>query len=116
MTLKTLPNANPKLLTKIALTAPMPSMCPRSGNPQAGSLIMIVYAPGSCVLEVYSLAGYLQQYVGGRQMANDVLIRDMEQTIQQIALDCREALGVDVTVIGELMLQQGQRMTVEVAV
>lgn len=116
MTLKTLPNANPKLLTKIALTAPMPSMCPRSGNPQEGSLIMIVYAPGSTVLEVYSLAGYLQQYVGGRQMDGGVLIRDMEQTIQQIALDCRETLGVDVTVIGDLVLQQGQRMTVEVAV
>lgn len=112
-TLATLPNAQPNLITRVAITTPMPAMCPRSGNPQAGSTVTIAYTAGRVVLEVYSVAPYLRQYVGGRQMPG-ATIRDMEQTVQQVALDCRAALGVDVAVTADLILQAGQRMTVVV--
>jgi 7-cyano-7-deazaguanine reductase len=112
--LAVLPNANPTLISRVSVTTPMPPMCPRSQNPQPGSTVTITYCAGAVVLEVYSVAAYLRQYVGGRAMEGGATIRDMEQTIQQIALDARAALGVDVAVRGDLILQHGQRMVVEV--
>lgn len=111
--IKTQPNANPEMMTRITLAQDMPAMCPRSGNPQPGSVIEITYHPEAVVIEVYSLLAYLRQYVGGRQMGGFV-IRDMEQTVQQIACDCRAAVGVDVAVVARLILQEGQHMTIAV--
>lgn len=114
MNLTTLPNAHPELLTRIALIQPMPQMCPQSGNPQLGSVVTIQYVPAAKVLEVHSVLGYLKTYVGGRTIEDTTVIRDMEQTLQQIALDCAAVLGVDVIVVGDLVLRHEQRMCIEV--
>jgi NADPH-dependent 7-cyano-7-deazaguanine reductase QueF len=82
-------------------------MCPISGNPQEGSLIIISYHPRTLFLEVDSLQHYILSYKGGR---GD--IRDMEGMIQQIAQDCAQTIQTRVTVKATINLQRGASMTV----
>jgi NADPH-dependent 7-cyano-7-deazaguanine reductase QueF len=83
----------------------IPSACPVSGNPQAGSFLMLAYTPKACFLEVYSLRKYLESYVGGREG-----IRDMEGMIQAIAQDCANAIGVNVLAGAYINLQRWDGM------
>jgi 7-cyano-7-deazaguanine reductase len=78
----------------------LPVMCPVSKNPKAGSHIRILYKPKDKLLEVYSLKKYVDEYIGGHPSG----VRDMEQTIQKIAKDCSEAVGVEVKVYANLIL------------
>jgi len=86
---------------------PLPAMCPVSGNPQLGSWIAVRYRPQGRALEVYALASYLERYVGG-WLRDGIHIRDMEQTIGQIAADCAAAVGAPVTVRARLVLDAGR--------
>lgn len=77
----------------------LPRMCPVSGNPQPGSTIDVWYTAAARFLEVQSLGAYIESYIGGRGP-----IRDMEQTIQQIAQDCAAAVKVAVVVVAHLKI------------
>ena len=110
MYLDTMPNTGPATITRQTHCIPLPSMCPVSGNPQPGSQITIAYTPAACFLEVYSVASYLDRYIGGWRR-DGIIIRDMEQTIQTIASDCARALGVAVDVSADLVLDS-QTMTI----
>lgn len=78
----------------------LPQMCPISKNPQPGSHIRILYKPKDKLLEVYSLKAYIDEFIGGHPTG----VRDMEQTIQKIAKDCSETIGVKVSVYANLIL------------
>jgi NADPH-dependent 7-cyano-7-deazaguanine reductase QueF len=110
MTLKTMPNELPRVPLWVENTIALPKCCPVSGNPQAGSRVRIRYRPAEAVLEVYSLKGYIAEYVGGHENG----IRSMEAMIQRIALDCAEVLGVPVVVLADLVLHPHQEMRVRV--
>jgi hypothetical protein len=92
----------------------LPQMCPVSGNPQPGSYIAIRYQPQDRFLEVYALRAYLQNYIGG-WLRDGALVRDMEQTIDLIARDCAESLGVPVRVRARLILDCGVMLRTAVA-
>jgi len=76
-----------------------------SGNPQKGSEIEICYQLKERILEVESLRGYVDSYVGGKGE-----IRSMEGMIQQIAKDCSEATGSMTIVYADLAISPNQRM------
>lgn len=84
---------------------PLPSMCPVSGNPQPGSVLIALYQPVGCYLEVYSLHQHIHTFIGGKGA-----IRDMEGAIQQIAQDCAATLDTLVTVGAVIRLQRGDTM------
>lgn len=86
----------------------LPQLCPISGNPQRGSTLHIAYTATNKSLEVYSLQTYVYSYIGGKHWRGE-FIRDMEQTIRAIALDCKEVLDVPVCVSANLLLDT-QRM------
>ena len=88
----------------------LPACCPYSGNPLAGSTLSIRYTPSKTVLEVASLRAYIDSYIGGRGE-----IRSMEAMIQQIAIDCRDVLAVEVEVEASLHLAPDQQMTVRLS-
>src|SRR6266496_6133501 len=107
MTLKTI--SNPKI-SKIAQQiheVEVPSLCPKTGNPVAGSTLTIAYAPQEKLLEVYSLNDYIASFIGSQE------VRDLELLTQMIARDCHEALGVQVSVIGKYILNIGQMIICE---
>lgn len=79
----------------------LPRMCPVSGNPQPGSVIEVWYTAGAFFLEIETLGEYIATYIGGRPFRG-TLIRDMEQTIQQIAQDCADSVEVPVAIIARL--------------
>lgn len=81
----------------------LPRMCPVSGNPQPGSVIEVWYTADQWFLEIETLGSYIASYIGGKPM-NGKLIRDMEQTIQQIAQDCAQSVEVSVVVIARLKI------------
>lgn len=81
----------------------LPRMCPVSGNPQPGSVIEVWYTANKWFLEIETLGEYIASYIGGRPM-NGKLIRDMEQTIQQIAQDCADSVEVSVAIIARLKI------------
>lgn len=89
---------------------PLPQMCPVSGNPQPGSELKIRYTPKDKVLEVYSLKTCIDSFIGGHSNG----IRNMEETLQQIASWAAEAVGVTVHVEAELILDAG-RMHIEIS-
>lgn len=98
--IRTMPNERPSVQTTMRHRLDLPSCCPISGNPQPGSTITIRYRPGDVMLEVYSLAAYIKRYIGGSPEG----IRNMETMIQQIAIDCQQAIGVPVFVRASLVL------------
>lgn len=82
----------------------LPPLCPVSRNPQKGSTLTIKYTATDKSLEVYSLTTYIQSYVGGKYWRGEYFIRDMEQTIRAIKVDCEEVLDTEVEVIADLLL------------
>lgn len=83
------------------------TFCPHSNNPQKGSYIEIEYMPIYWFLEVYSLHDFIQSFKGGKKIGNEY-IRDMEQTIQVIYRECKEALdGINIRVYAYLILDKG---------
>lgn len=105
--IRTMPNEQPLVPTAVEHVLDIPACCPVSGNPRPGSRLTIRYCPSRTTLEVYSLKQYLAGYVGGK---GD--IRAMEAMVQQIVVDCRDALGVEVEVIADLVLEPEQVMRV----
>ena len=85
----------------------VPALCPKTGNPIAGSKLTITYEPGEKLLEVYSLNEYVASFIGSKE------VRDLELLTQVVARDCREALGVKVFVVGKYILNIGQTMVCE---
>jgi NADPH-dependent 7-cyano-7-deazaguanine reductase QueF len=97
------PNLNEHISTRSRHTFDLPRMCPVSGNPQPGSVIAVYYTARRWFLEIETLGAYIASYIGGRAHAGG-LIRDMEQTIQQIAQDCAASLEAPVTVVADLKI------------
>jgi NADPH-dependent 7-cyano-7-deazaguanine reductase QueF len=81
----------------------LPRMCPVSGNPQPGSVLEVWYTPDQWFLEIETLGEYIANYIGGHQIGR-AFIRDMEQTIQQIAADCAASVGVRVVCVARLKI------------
>lgn len=100
------PNEHPELKTISEHRFDLPQMCPVSHNPMPGSVLTIRYTPAEWFLEVLSLGDYIKSFVGGKQ-AGRIFIRDMEQTIQRIALDCAAAIGASVEVVADLKIHDG---------
>lgn len=98
-----MPNYHMELETLSAHRFDLPRMCPVSGNPQPGSRITVEYTARALFLEIESMGEYIASYIGGRPIGRD-LIRDMEQTIQQIAIDCAKVVEVPVTVTADLVI------------
>lgn len=96
------PNSTPTP-ARVCHTFSLPRMCPVSGNPQPGSVIEVWYTAGEWFLEIETLGAYIETYIGGRAMGR-ALIRDMEQTIQQIAADCAASVGVRVVCVARLKI------------
>lgn len=97
------PNMN-SVFTRSCHLFDLPRMCPVSGNPQPGSTIEVWYTASAWFLEIETLGEYISSYIGGRPTANGKLIRDMEQTIQQIAQDCAASVDVPVVVVARLKI------------
>lgn len=97
------PNLHERVATRCRHTFDLPRMCPASGNPQPGSTLAIYYTPRRWFLEIETLGAYIESYVGGRAL-DGRLIRDMEQTIQQIALDCAASLEVPAVIVADLKI------------
>src|SRR5919202_622582 len=102
MTLKTISNPIISRITKQIHEVNVPSLCPKTGNPIAGSTLTISYTPNEKLLEVYSLNEYLDSFIGSNE------VRDLELLTQVVARDCHNMLGVDVLVIGKYVLDIGQ--------
>lgn len=81
----------------------LPRMCPVSGNPQPGSVLEVWYTASEWFLEIETLGAYIASYIGGKQIGR-TFVRDMEQTIQQIATDCAASVGVPVVCIARLRI------------
>ena len=107
MTLQTIDNPKISRLTKEAHEVQVPTLCPRTGNPITGSTLTITYAPADRLLEVYSLNEYVASFIGSKD------VRDLELLTQVVTRDCREALGVKVSVVGKYVLNIGQTLICE---
>jgi 7-cyano-7-deazaguanine reductase len=107
MTLKTITNPTISKITQQTHEVDVPSLCPKTGNPIAGSTLIISYIPGEKLLEVYSLNEYISSFIGSNE------IRDLELLTQVVAHDCHSILGVRVSVIGRFLLNIGQTVTCE---
>jgi 7-cyano-7-deazaguanine reductase len=107
MILKTIDNPKISKLTKQINEVNVPSLCPKTENPIAGSTITITYIPDKKLLEFYSLNEYLASFIGSNE------VRDLELLTQVVARDCHEALGVNVSVIGKYILNIGQTVICE---
>lgn len=80
-------------------------MCPRSGNPKSGTVV-IEYAPADWCLEVYSLERMLWDtlpggFEGAGPYAPD---RNMEGAMRLLAQMCADALEVEVRLEADLEL------------
>jgi 7-cyano-7-deazaguanine reductase len=107
MILKTIKNPTISKLTKQTNEVQVPPLCPKTGNPIAGSTLTITYRPKEELLEFYSLNEYVTSFIGSNE------IRDLELFTQVVARDCREVLGVKVSVIGKFILNIGQTVICE---
>jgi 7-cyano-7-deazaguanine reductase len=104
---KTIKKPNLSKLTKQTNEVQVPPLCPKTGNPIAGSTLTITYIPKEELLEFYSLNEYVASFIGSNE------VRDLELFTQVVARDCREVLGVKVSVIGKFILNIGQTLTCE---
>ena len=104
---KTIKKPNLSKLTKQTNEVQVPPLCPKTGNPTAGSTLTITYIPKEELLEFYSLNDYVASFIGSNE------VRDLELFTQVVARDCREVLGVKVSVIGKYILNIGQTLTCE---
>lgn len=107
MILKTIDNPKISKLTKQTHEVQIPPLCPRTGNPVAGSTLTISYAPKQRLLEIYSLNDYIASFIGSKE------VRDLELLTQVIARDCQTVLDVHVLVIGRYLLNIGQTVICE---
>ena len=107
MILKTIDNPKISKLTNQINEVQVPPLCPKTGNPITGSSITITYVPDKKLLEFYSLNEYIASFIGSNE------VRDLELLTQVMARDCREVLGVEVTVVGKYILNIGQTVTCE---
>jgi NADPH-dependent 7-cyano-7-deazaguanine reductase QueF len=107
MVLKTIDNPKISKLTKQTHDVNVPSLCPRTGNPIAGSTVTITYTPHQKLLEIYSLNEYIASFAGSQE------VRDLELLTQVIARDCHQVLNVKVSVIGKYVLNVGQTIVCE---
>jgi 7-cyano-7-deazaguanine reductase len=107
MILKTIDNPTIAKLTKQTHEVEVPPLCPKTGNPTAGSTITITYAPQQKILEIYSLREYVSSFIGSQE------VRDLELLTQVIARDCHDILDVPVSVIGRYILNVGQTVICE---
>src|SRR5687768_4523213 len=107
MILKTIKNPALSRLTKQSNEVQVPPLCPKTGNPMAGSTLTITYSPKDELLEFYSLNEYVASFIGSNE------VRDLELFTQVVARDCREVLGVKVSVIGKFLLNIGQTLICE---
>lgn len=107
MILKTIKNPNISKLTKQTNEVQVPPLCPKTGNPIAGSTLTITYVPNEELLEFYSLNEYIASFIGSNE------VRDLELFTQVVARDCREALRVKVSVVGKFVLNIGQSLICE---
>ena len=73
----------------------------------AGSTLTITYSPKDELLEFYSLNEYVASFIGSNE------VRDLELFTQVVTRDCREVLGVKVSVIGKFLLNIGQTLICE---
>lgn len=107
MLLKTIKNPSISKLTKQTHEVEIPSLCPKTKNPIKGSTLTITYAPKEELLELYSLNEYVASFIGSNE------VRDLELFTQVVARDCRDVLGVKVTVTGKFVLNIGQTLICE---
>lgn len=107
MILKKIKNPNISKLTRQIHEIQIPPLCPKTGNPIAGSTLTIAYAPEDELLELYSLNEYVAAFIGSNE------VRDLEQFAQVVARDCHEALQVKVEVTGRFVLNIGQTLICE---
>ena len=107
MILKTIDNPKISKLTKQINEVQVPPLCPKTGNPIAGSTLTITYIPNEELLEFYSLNEYVASFIGSPE------VRDLELFTQVVARDCHEVLGVKVYVTGKFILNIGQTLTCE---
>lgn len=97
--------------TRETLCLDLPQCCPKSKNPFPGSKLMIIYYPDGVVIEVASMTAYLHGYIGGyRDETGEVVIRDMEGMIKQVAKHCAQVARVPVTVCADLVIKPTQKM------
>ena len=107
MILKTINNPKISKLKKQIHEVAVPSLCPKTANPVAGSTLTITYVPKHRLLEIYSLNDYVASFIGSNE------VRDLELLTQVVARDCRKVLGVNVSVIGKYILNVGQTVICE---
>jgi 7-cyano-7-deazaguanine reductase len=107
MALKTIDNPKISKLRKQIHEVGVPPLCPRTGNPIKGSTLTITYVPEEKLLELYSLNEYVASFIGSKE------VRDLELFTQVVARDCREILGVEVSVTGKFILNIGQTLICE---
>ena len=107
MILKTIDNPKISKLTKQINEVQVPPLCPKTGNPIAGSTLTITYIPNEELLEFYSLNEYVASFISSQE------VRDLELFTQVVARDCHEVLGVKVYVTGKFILNIGQTLTCE---
>lgn len=105
--LKTIKKPTISKLTKQTNEVQVPPLCPKTGNPIAGSTLTITYSPNEELLEFYSLNEYIESFIGSNEA------RDLELFTQVVARDCHEVLGVKVSVVGKFILNIGQTLICE---
>lgn len=104
-------NQYPELKTVVKHIIELPILCQASQNPKAGSTIAISYQADQVLLELFSLEKYIRAFIGHQT------VRDLEYFTQAIALECQNALKVEVTVHADIILaglNQSQTITVTV--
>ena len=109
MILKTIDNPHIARLVSEVHELQVPPLCPKTANPITGSTLTISYVPDQKLLEFYSLRDYLASFIGSQE------VRDLELLTQVVARDCREVLGVNVSVVGRYILNIGQTVICECA-
>ena len=107
MILKTIKKPVITKLTKQTNEVQVPPLCPKTGNPIAGSTLTITYIPKEELLEFYSLNEYVTSFIGSNE------VRDLELFTQVVARDCHKILGVKVSIIGRFILNIGQTLICE---
>ena len=105
--LKTIDNPNMSKLTKQIHQVDIPPLCPKTHNPITGSILTIMYTPTEKLLELYSINEYIASFIGSNE------VRDLELLTQVVDRDCRDVLGVKVTVTGKYILNIGQTVICE---
>jgi 7-cyano-7-deazaguanine reductase len=107
LTLKVIDNPKISRLTKQIHEVNVPSLCPKTGNPIAGSTFTITYTPSEKLLELYSINEYIASFIGSNE------VRDLELFTQIVARDCHDLLAVEVNVSGRFILNIGQVLICE---